>query len=858
VLARLVQNVPPHAPAGRTGEEAIVKRLAASMLVLSGLAGILGCVGEEPEIADLVADEAALSTTQATLHTWWHPTREDNYTTSDPAWAGSAGAVKDGYSWVRNQGRVFSPAQARPPQTVALHQWWSATRGDNLLTSDPAWAPGTVHSGYVYVRLEGFVFDSPRASTVALASMWNPTRGDNFASTDPSWHLALGASRDGYTHFRDEGYVIVDASAAPVLSSAAESSWFGYNSRRLRGKQLRGERPLLGLRLEFNDRRFVTPGALPTWLFGPSYPNARALYSEMSGNLFTWSNAGNTSIKYYTDDPATTLDESSYECTLNTKLCSALGFGLVVLRSWNNRCGAGANASCYLSATAGGGGGVTAQISAADATEVFSLEDLGRGTLNSGDQIALRSAAGYYLGAVGGGGGEVRMTAQTVGTNERWTVDLGVSGTAPIGNDTWVYLRTASGYYLTAVDGGGGGVHARSTATGNALRFKLSRAMSTPHIMRTAIQRAAVDGFDFARFDSNGDHRVTQDELSIVVQIPGTGLNASVRLLAGYRGCFPVSTVDVCDNAALVDEGSGFTTTAHELGHMLADGGFALDLYGSACNGWKYSLMSCTGATGTFHMDPWHKMQLGWVRPRIYRMDQPGGAAYLAAPSNAAYFGFAEHLPVLLYDPRAPLGVLRYLLIEYRRPNASITPSYDDSVPGTGMVVWDVQVNAANGNPIATAATSSFNGALEDGPTPASAPLWTAGLARQPMWVDGTLAATTLRGTAGPGGLFHLEWTGTTPATRFIPRVDTSSLDHATPSTQVVLTGKFGSFDAYDRVQLRPSSGGGIERPMTIVSWQPESVTFRVATGTPRGSYTLLVQDGWSGGSGPGPSFTVD
>ncbi len=58
----------------------------------------------------------------------------------------------------------------------------------------------------------------------------------------------------------------------------------------------------------------------------------------------------------------------------------------------------------YLSPVLNGGGTVDTQPSAVGEWERLTIEDMSGGTLNSGDQIRLKTQLGWYLVAEGGGG----------------------------------------------------------------------------------------------------------------------------------------------------------------------------------------------------------------------------------------------------------------------------------------------------------------------------------------------------------------------------------------------------------------------------------------------------------------------
>lgn len=153
------------------------------------------------------------------LFNWWSPSRGDHFTTTHPEWAESHPRSQrpPDYVSLGIQGRVFNPALPQPPGTVPLYSWWSQGRGDNFTTSDPRWAgtPGAhKEPGYVFHRLEGYVYDpalpQPR-NTFPLHSWWSPSRRDNFATIDPHWAGKAGDRKaPDYGFNRLEGYVILE------------------------------------------------------------------------------------------------------------------------------------------------------------------------------------------------------------------------------------------------------------------------------------------------------------------------------------------------------------------------------------------------------------------------------------------------------------------------------------------------------------------------------------------------------------------------------------------------------------------------------------------------------------------------
>jgi hypothetical protein len=94
-----------------------------------------------------------------------------------------------------------------------------------------------------------------------------------------------------------------------------------------------------------------------------------------------------------------------------------------------------------------------------------------------------------------------------------------------------------------------------------------------------------------------------------------------------------------------------------------------IDIYATNCASSGLSLMSCTGSDilddqRTFHLDPWHKMRLGWVRPRIFPFGSGGVATVTAAQFQS------DNTPVILYDPSH--GTSEYFIVEFRNNNPAV------------------------------------------------------------------------------------------------------------------------------------------------------------------------------------------
>jgi M6 family metalloprotease-like protein len=213
-------------------------------------------------------------------------------------------------------------------------------------------------------------------------------------------------------------------------------------------------------------------------------------------------------------------------------------------------------------------------------------------------------------------------------------------------------------------------------------------------------QIAAKTGYDFAQWDANGDGTIQQEELSIVI-IGNNGQRSAANRPIGAAGAglaIPGQNVTVRGKVASVDHRASFMSIAHELSHSLG----TVDLYANNCRSSGLSLMSCTIFAAdddrrSYHLDPWHKMRFGWLRPRIFSLTAGGVATAAASQINS------PNTPVILYDPAR--GTSEYFMVEYRN-NQIAGADHDihicDSSGPTpitgatnGMAVWHV----AAGNP---------------------------------------------------------------------------------------------------------------------------------------------------------------
>jgi len=117
----------------------------------------------------------------------------------------------------------------------------------------------------------------------------------------------------------------------------------------------------------------------------------------------------------------------------------------------------------YVVAENGGGGDVHADRDTASTWETFALTDLNGGDLVSGDLVTLGTLNGFFVSAEAGGGGVVDAI-RTAGLDWETFRVVKIGGTGPLQNGDQVALQTQNkGLYVSALNGGGGGVVADRT-----------------------------------------------------------------------------------------------------------------------------------------------------------------------------------------------------------------------------------------------------------------------------------------------------------------------------------------------------------------------------------------------------------
>ncbi len=221
---------------------------------------------------------------------------------------------------------------------------------------------------------------------------------------------------------------------------------------------------------------------------------------------------------------------------------------------------------------------------------------------------------------------------------------------------------------------------------------QMSANLTEGPAITTALQNLAVD---LRAYDRNHDGEIWNDELTILVMHDNGGIGGQRRAV-GSGLAVPDSCVitaagnKLCGSGVIADDGVNLATLVHELGHTLG----AIDLYGewpgAPLHGTTTIMGGTIGAgmsTATRHFDPWHKMQLGWLRPDLVDIT--------AAPSG-------EKLLYCAQDPRAEVDGSILFWNGNRGPNAFFLlesrcrGSYDDDLGDAGgLALWAIEHDEA-------------------------------------------------------------------------------------------------------------------------------------------------------------------
>lgn len=207
--------------------------------------------------------------------------------------------------------------------------------------------------------------------------------------------------------------------------------------------------------------------------------------------------------------------------------------------------------------------------------------------------------------------------------------------------------------------------------------------------IRNTILQLYNSGFDFKFFDKNNDNVITSKELLVIITTNIEQYFGRVN----HVGFLLPNDIIIDMLVARVGSEINLATIVHEISHLLG----ALDLYGSMCVSQNLSIMSCTinkenieNMGNVVHLDPWHKIKLDWIKPRIIYVDDLDDndeqCYQLKVPQYNGKKSDEEQRPLLIYER----STTDYFIIEYRNKNIGYNnfTSYDEMVSDYGIIVW--------------------------------------------------------------------------------------------------------------------------------------------------------------------------
>lgn len=229
-----------------------------------------------------------------------------------------------------------------------------------------------------------------------------------------------------------------------------------------------------------------------------------------------------------------------------------------------------------------------------------------------------------------------------------------------------------------------GGFHVVFDQTHDSVDVNLSESEYDQAVLRKAWNNG--NGFPFNAYDDDGDGTITHEELAIVVINPSTGCGGQTRWVDVF-GASPNGTSFFRYNGQISQtHGDGdMDLYAHELFHQL-EGGEHIYGPGASLNyeASFYAANHCaSGAVEPYHLDPWFKIRLGWLKPRVLDVSRLAGPTPIELGPADPLPG-DELSPVILYDSNR--GFDEFFILEYRTPQG-----YDEGVGSQGLAVWYVK-----------------------------------------------------------------------------------------------------------------------------------------------------------------------
>jgi len=255
-----------------------------------------------------------------------------------------------------------------------------------------------------------------------------------------------------------------------------------------------------------------------------------------------------------------------------------------------------------------------------------------------------------------------------------------------------------------------------------------------------AVKKAEPD-FDFKKYDANSDGVLSSDELAVIVVIPqyGDPVDEIDNVYSDELKATPIAVDGVTINKVgelYIGTPLGSTPEFGAISHCFAKYIFNLNDISVGA----FSLMS--NPHTDLNLDPYTRASKGWLAPKVIPKVQEISVQTLPADGSA--------IRIDRDQPNGPSLGAEYFLIENRARGY-----YDNSLPDTGIAIWDV-----NGGSVSLVRLDNT-----DSPPDDTRALWhlsdnpLASIARELNWSDGARSGVRLLnlGTASPVMSFTLE-----------------------------------------------------------------------------------------------------
>ncbi|MBU0483590.1 MAG: hypothetical protein KKB30_03655 [Proteobacteria bacterium] len=318
-------------------------------------------------------------------------------------------------------------------------------------------------------------------------------------------------------------------------------------------------------------------------------------------------------------------------------------------------------------------------------------------------------------------------------------------------------------------------------------------------------------------YTQNHDFYYMNGQADVMDQTCVTPSGSSVQVCPGYGAGLGIAT--------------SFTTYAHELAHLIGSG--VKDVYGASKVSFEYSLMGPTMPkqepafeyeTRLYHLDPYLKMRLGWLEPRVIEFDSRAVSGLVGGCEriNEAQRAFNGGQPIIMYDSER--GKNEYYIMEYRNPNSG---GYDRDVPSQGLGVWYVKTDADNNmTVIPPGDVTNFLLFPPDGTRKSAGILWQKkdGVFTLPWTVSGDPSNLYLGvGYLYPEASFlDYEWAVGGP---LVPRLEAEDTTiEARVNDTITIKGMFGVAQFGRKVTLHHADNLDYSHELIVTSWKCDEI----------------------------------